>query len=162
MLGGAGFLFLVTEVGELSFYWTPLLVGLAYLTAAAIGGRGGSYWSTAIVITGWGTAVVVLAETTIDIATPAGYLLAVGVAALLAGASQRRGYRTDTMAVGAAIAAAGVAFALEPHVELFGESWFWALAVAIVGAIRVAAPRTAGQGAGSAEPVAAAGQSSRK
>ncbi len=152
LLGGACLLFILTEVGELRFHWTPLLVGLAYLAAATIGGPGGSYWATAIVITGWGAAVALLAETSIDITTSAGYLVAVGLAALVAGALQRRGYRTDSMAVGTAVAGAGVAFALAPHVEIVGESWFWAAAVATVGAVRVAMPRDAGP----PEPAAAA------
>jgi hypothetical protein len=36
----------------LRFYWTPLILGITYLAAAAAGGRRGSYWATACVLVG--------------------------------------------------------------------------------------------------------------
>lgn len=39
LIGGAGVIELLAGIGPLDFFWTPLLVGLAYLAAAALGGR---------------------------------------------------------------------------------------------------------------------------
>jgi hypothetical protein len=53
-----GALFLVVVAPEPTrFYWTPLTLGLAYLSAAIVGGRDGGHWATACALTGWGAAV---------------------------------------------------------------------------------------------------------
>lgn len=52
LLAGALALELLVAQGSLRFYWTPLILGIAYLAAAAAGGRRGSYWATACVLVG--------------------------------------------------------------------------------------------------------------
>lgn len=144
LLVGAAFLFVLTQIGDLRFHWTPLLVGLSYLAAAAVGRPRGSYWATAVIITAWGAGVVLLIETSLDVSQAAGYLLAVGVGGLVAAALERRGYAIDTLGVAGATLLAGVFFALQPHLEPFDDPRFYALLLAVVGALRLARPGTAG------------------
>jgi len=56
-----GAILLVLVVGEdpSRFDLVPGSLGLVYLAAALSGGRRGSYWATALVLVGFGTAVVV-------------------------------------------------------------------------------------------------------
>lgn len=140
LIGGAALLFLLVEVGDLRFEWTPLLIGLTYLVAASIGGRRGSYWATACVICGWGLGVVVLAETSLDVATDSGYLLAAGAGAVIAALLGRAGFAVDALGIAACVFAAGAFFALEPRVEALGMASTYAAALAVIGLVRLAGP----------------------
>jgi len=79
-------------------FWTPLVLGLSYLAAAAAGGRHGGRWATACALTGWGAAVALAgaARPALDIAeldplgdarTYAGALATVALANLALAAS---------------------------------------------------------------------------
>lgn len=140
LIGGGALLFLLVEVGELRFEWTPLLVGLSYLVAATLGGRRGSYWATACVITGWGAGVALLTETSIDIATDSGYLLAAGTGALVAAGLGRAGFAVDALGIAACVFLAGALFALEPRIDALGMASTYAAALALVGLVRLAGP----------------------
>lgn len=59
---GAVALAVLVGGGALSFSWTPALLGAIYLAAALAGGRDGGHWSTACVLLGWGTAVLLESE----------------------------------------------------------------------------------------------------
>jgi len=140
LIAGAALLYVLAEVGDLAFEWTPLLVGLAYLAAAVAGGRRGSYWATACVITGWGAGVVLLAERDLGVSAEAGYLLAAGAGALAAALLERAGYAADALAIAAALVIAGAIYALEPRIDALARAPTYAAAVAVVGLIRLAGP----------------------
>lgn len=140
LIAGAAVLYVLEEVGNLRFYWTPLLVGLAYLVAAGVGGRRGSYWATATVITTWGAGVVLLANYDLRVTAEAGYLVAVGIGALAAAGLERAGYALESLGVAAAILLAGLFFALQPRVEAFGRASTFAALLALVGLVRLAGP----------------------
>jgi hypothetical protein len=53
LLAAVAFAVLAGDGGD-SFFWTPLGIGLAYLTAVVAGG----YWAGALVLCGWGAAVL--------------------------------------------------------------------------------------------------------
>ncbi len=146
LIAGAALLYLLVEAGDLAFHWTPLLIGLTYLVAAALGGRGGSYWATACVITGWGAGVALLAERDLDVTLQAGYLLAAGAGALAAALLERAGYAVEALGIAAALVVAGLVYALEPRVEAFGRASTYAAAVAVVGLVRLATPERGGKG----------------
>lgn len=42
----------------LSFFWTPTIVGLSYLAAAAAAGRTGALWAPGLITTCWGITVL--------------------------------------------------------------------------------------------------------
>jgi len=143
LIGGGALLYLLVEVGDLRFEWTPLLVGLSYLVAAVLGGRRGSYWATACVITGWGAGVVLLAETTIDVSSDAGSLLAAGTGALVAAGLGRAGWAVDALGIAACVFLAGALFAFEPRSEALGMASTYAAALAVIGLLRLAGPERA-------------------
>ncbi|MGH2968251.1 MAG: hypothetical protein ACRDK0_04180, partial [Solirubrobacteraceae bacterium] len=58
LLAGAVFLVVVVAPDDARFYWTPLILGVAYLGAAIAGGRDGGHWATACALTGWGSAAL--------------------------------------------------------------------------------------------------------
>jgi hypothetical protein len=147
LIAGAALLYLLEAVGDLSFYWTPLLIGLTYLVAAALGGPRGSYWATAIVLTAWGAGVLLLHERTIDVSVQSGYLLAVGVGATVAALLDRGGYAVDALGVAATILLAGLVFALQPQADALSRASTYAALVAVVGLVRLLTPE---RGRGSA------------
>ena len=140
VVGGA-FLYLVAEIGSLEFFWTPLLVGLAYLAAAAAGGKQGSYWATALVIGAWGIGVVLLGERVIESVSPeAAYLLFAGAGALLAAALERAGFAIDALGIAASVFLAGLIYALEPRIDALSSAATYAAAIAVVGLVRLFSP----------------------
>lgn len=58
LLVGALVMELVIQQQVLRFYYTPLIVGLTYLTAALVAGRKGALWAPGIVTTCWGISVL--------------------------------------------------------------------------------------------------------
>jgi len=108
LLGGAVAIELLLGLGPLDFFWTPLLVGLAYLAAAALGGRANGHWATAMVIVAFGAVVLLLDKAHTGINLPAGYLLAVGLGGMAAAALQPRGFSVDGLGIAGAIAAVGL------------------------------------------------------
>lgn len=124
--------------GELEFWWTPLLIGLAYLAAALTGGRNGSYWATAPVLVGWGAVVVWLNQSRPDVFAPAAHAFGMGLGVLLAAGAARAGQRVDLLGAGLTATAAGLLFMLEREVDAFGDPTTFAVALAIVGAVNLA------------------------
>ncbi|PZS26150.1 MAG: hypothetical protein DLM61_18855 [Pseudonocardiales bacterium] len=76
-------------VAALPFYATPLILGVTYLGAPAMGGRGATLWAPGLVITAWGAAVVLVFSHTLD-----ADFTAVAVTALGAGRPDRRCWAT--------------------------------------------------------------------
>jgi len=139
LLGGAGVVELLLGVGPLGFFWTPLLVGLAYLAAAALGGRANGHWATAVVLVAFGAVVVLLHEVNTGINPPAGYLLAVGLGGMAAAALAPRGFSVDALGVAGAIAAAGLfLFLVDDYPSVLGRAEAYAVLLALVGAANVA------------------------
>lgn len=140
LVAGGALLYVLVEVGDLGFHWTPLLIGLAYLVAAAIGGKPGSYWATACVITAWGAAAALLGERSVDVTPEGAYLLAAGIGATAAALLGRGGYAVDALGIAASVLAAGLLLALVTRVDALGRASTYAAALAVIGLIRLAAP----------------------
>jgi len=139
LIGGAGVIELLAGIGPLDFFWTPLLVGLAYLAAATLGGRANGHWATAVVLVAFGAVVVLLDEVHTGINLPAGYLLAVGVGGMAAAALQPRGFSVDALGVAGAIAAVGLFLLLvDDYPNALGRAEVYAVLLALVGAANVA------------------------
>jgi len=58
LLVGAALMLGLIQTGQVRFYYTPLIVGLTYLGAAAVAGRRGALWAPGIITSLWGVAVL--------------------------------------------------------------------------------------------------------
>lgn len=139
------------------FYWTPLSLGLIYLVAALAGGPQGSYWATAVVLVGWGTAVVVVRQFTPDLDTSGLYLLGAGLGATVGMVLARRGFAVEPIGMTVTIAIGGLVLAFEPRAtSVLGDARFYAVLIAAVGAANLLLAIFAGDGvpASGGRPVA--------
>ncbi len=86
LLLGALAMELLVQQQVVRFYYTPLIVGLTYLGAAAVAGRKGALWAPGIVTTCWGIAVLLGIHHVVTIDGNLSYEIAgfIGVALALA------------------------------------------------------------------------------
>jgi len=127
------------ERGSTPFYWTPLIIGLAYLGAAVAGGRTGGHWPTACVVTGWGAVVAWAGATRPEQVDLAGaYLAGGGAGVLVAGVLLRRGFKVDVIGLGVAAVGAGLVLALASRQDALVEARTFALALVVVALVNVA------------------------
>ncbi len=134
LLAGAVLLELTAGADRVPFYWTPLVLGLTYLVAALVDGPAGGYWATALGLTGWGLAVVVMGRLRPeDIDTAGAYLLGVGLAGVVAAVLRTRGFAVSEVGFAATVAAGGAVLALTPRVDAFDDATTYAVALGLVG-----------------------------
>ncbi|WP_372790992.1 hypothetical protein [Paraconexibacter sp.] len=139
LLAGALVLATAVDRATLSFFWTPLVLGLTYLVAAAAGGREGGYWATALPLTGWGLAVVWIGEVRPEDVDIAGaYLAGTGLGLTAAAVLASRGVPIATAGLAATVAAAGLILAFSPRADALTDATTYAIAVGAVGAVNVA------------------------
>jgi len=151
-VAGAGAYLLLVE-GPLDFDWTPLLLGLAYLAAAALGGRDGGHWPTACVLVGWGLAVVLVREAGLDVTEGGAQVAGVGAGLVALGLLRRAGFGTDLVGAGATALVVGTVEALARDVDLLVEPALYAGVVAAVGVVNLALALSRGRdGAGPPAP----------
>lgn len=139
LLAGALALVLLVAEGTLDFFWTPLIIGLTYLSAAAAGGREGSYWATACVLTGWGLAVMFIGEARpSDLDLTGTYLFGAGLGAVVGLLLRRSGFEVSEMGLAATVTAAGLLLALSPAwPEVLDDARTYAALIGIVGLVNV-------------------------
>lgn len=138
LLAGAAATWLLLDTAGIGFHWTPLVLGVAYLVAAGLGGRRGSYWSTAVVLTVFGLGPVARFEYEVDLSVASIYVVVLGLAVLLAAQLAERGWAITQTAVGATILALGVLFALQTELDVITEPGLYAGFLAAVGLLRLA------------------------
>jgi len=113
-------------VAALPSYATPLILGVTYLGAAAMGGRGATLWAPGLVITVWGAAVVLVFSHTLDADFTAVAVTALGVGATGAALLGRIGFRVDALAVAVSVLLAGITeLAASAGVSLLAHGWFY-------------------------------------
>ncbi|MDQ3647113.1 MAG: hypothetical protein M3433_00740 [Actinomycetota bacterium] len=140
LTGGAVLLALTVGEGRISFYWTPLILGLTYLVAAIVDGPRGGYWATALGLTGWGLAVVYMGDVRPQDIDPAGaYLAGAGLAGIAAAALRSRGFLISEVGFAATLAAAGLTLAFTPRAAgTLEDATTYAIALGVVGLLNVA------------------------
>lgn len=139
LLAGAVVFYLLLDRADIGFHWTPFVLGAIYLVAAVIGGPRGSYWSTAVVLTIFGLGPIARFEYAADFSAASLYVVALGLAVLVAGQLAERGFAITTTAVGATILALGVVFAEQTHLEVVTEPLLYSGLLAAVGIARLVA-----------------------
>ena len=143
LLGGLAVALLVGDDRLLSFAWLPLVTGLGYLAAAAVGGRDGALWGPALVVLGFGAGVVLTVEGPLggELFSPV-VLIGVGTGALLATLLPARGVPVPAPSVAAAVLLSGVFFLLsERGGELFRSPLLYG-ALLVVWGLWELAPRS--------------------
>ncbi|MBN9098179.1 MAG: hypothetical protein J0I49_08725 [Pseudonocardia sp.] len=116
----------VAPVGPLPFYTTPLILGLTYLTAAAVAGRQATLWAPGLIITAWGGAVVLVFSHTLDADFTAVAVTSLGVGATAAALLGRAGVRVEAIAVALSVLLAGLTELLASlGVAVLGQGWFY-------------------------------------
>jgi len=150
LLAGAVVLVAVVAPDGARFYWTPLIIGLAYLAAAAVGGRHGGHWASACALTGWGAAVVLAGAAKPDLDVAGLYLAGAGLGAVAGLALRRAGFGVDPLGIALTITAAGLVLAFTTKGQgVLDDARTYAAALALVAVVNVAlAVRGAGRTAG--------------
>lgn len=137
LIGGA-VVYAALVYGPLEFFWTPLLLGLAYLAAAATGGRRGGLWSTGLVLAAWGIGVLLVTKFKIPgLSSADAYLMAAGAAALAGGLMAHKGFSVDLVGVGATAFLAGLLHAVAHQGNILTKPWFYVTLLAVVGAVNL-------------------------
>ncbi len=141
LTGGAVLLGLTVGEDRVSFYWTPLILGLTYLVAAIVDGPRGGYWATALGLTGWGLAVVYMGGVRpLDIDPAGAYLAGAGLAGILAAVLRSRGFVISEVGFAATVAAGGLVLAFTPRAPgTLDDATTYAIALGVVGLLNVAA-----------------------
>lgn len=134
LLVGAIVIVLAIGASPTGFYWTPLAVGLIYLAGAVSGGPQGSYWATAVVLVGWGAAVVVVRQLNPNLDTAGLYLVGAGLGATAGMLLARRGFAVDPLGLTITVAIGGALLAVEPrYSSVLGDARIYALFIGAVG-----------------------------
>jgi hypothetical protein len=139
LLAGALVLLVVLGDDPRRFSLVPIGLGIVYLLAALAGGRRGGYWATALVLLGWGAAVLYVREARPELDTAGLYLAGAGLGVVAGILLARRGVAVDALGLAGTVVAAGLILALSPQVEAFTEARTYALAVGLVGLVNVVA-----------------------
>ena len=139
LLAGALAIALVLDADGSRFYLTPFAVGLTYLVAAALGGRRGGYWATAVVLVGWGVAVIVVRQAQPELDTAGLYLAGAGAGATIGMALRRAGFDVDPLGAAATVLAAGLILAFAPQSDVLEDSRTYAVLIGAVGLANVVA-----------------------
>ncbi len=128
ILGAIVLAVLVQPIGSRPFYWVPLVTGLTYLLAAAVGGRTAALWAPGLVVTTWGIAVILILGRTVDVDFAAATVTALGAGATLAVLLQRAGFAVSALGIALSVLLAG-GFELLDAVgpALFGKGWAYAI-----------------------------------
>ncbi len=140
LIVGALVIVALIETGVIPNYWFPVLTGLTYLAAAAVGRSRGTLWAPGFIVTSIGlTAALWIRDgrTLNSFQFVALAIMALGLGGVLAGLlAQARGFSISAMSVSLSVLLFG-AFALLEQQEvkpLAGSTWVYAALLAAWGA----------------------------
>ena len=135
LVAGAAFLIVMVAPDDDRFYWTPLVLGLSFLAAAAAGPRTSGPWAPACVLVGWGAAVVFVRLAEPDLDTSGVYLAGAGAGVMAGTELARRGFAVDHMTLAATLVIGGALLALSTVAGIFADARTYA---ALLGSLAVA------------------------
>jgi len=139
LLVGALCLELLVVPDDRRFYWTPLIVGLAYLAAAVSGGRTGGHWATACALTGWGAAVVLVGAVHPDLDTAGLYLAGAGLGTAAGVLIQRAGFEVSVLGLAVTVAVGGLVLAFTTRAPgVLEDARTYAVLLALVALVNLA------------------------
>ena len=156
LAGGLAVVLLVGDGRPLSFLWLPLVTGLAYLAAAAVGGRDGALWGPALVVLGLGVGAVLTVDGPFGGALFAPVVLTcVGAGALVATLLPRAGVPVPAPSVAAAVLLSGIFFLLSERgpTEVFRSPLVYGALLAAWGVWELRPSRSADSASASRSPI---------
>ncbi len=107
LAGAVAIVLLVQPIGFLDYYFNPLLIGLAFLAAAAATGPRSPLWGAGLVTTAWGVAKVI--ENNVEVSWAGGMtMLALGLGGLIAAYLATRGWSVSPASVAWPVAFIGI------------------------------------------------------
>lgn len=132
LLAGAAFLMVMVAPDDDRFYWTPLVLGLSFLAAAAAGPRTSGPWAPACVLVGWGAAVVFVRLAEPDLDTSGVYLAGAGAGLTVGIELARRGFAVDYTTLAVTVVIAGALLALSTVAGVFADAWPYAVLLGLL------------------------------
>lgn len=132
LVGGAVTALLLVPIGPVAFYYLPLVTGLTYLVAAALGGRTGALWAPGLIVTGFGVATWL---TSPDGLVDGQYsfplaIVGLGVGALLAAIAAEGGLMVGETSLALAILLTGVFVLAVFRIPELDKGWPFGLLLA--------------------------------
>jgi hypothetical protein len=98
LAGAVAIVLLIQPIGFLDYYVNPLLVGLAFLAAAAATGPRSPLWGAGLVVTAWGVAKVI--QNNVEVSWAGGMtLVAIGLGGLIAAYLATRGWSVSPASI---------------------------------------------------------------
>ena len=138
--GGLVLPLLVEPVGRLAQQWIPLLVGLAFVAAAALTGRRSPLWGPGLVVSAYGTAEVVTLFT--DVAGARAWtVVAIGLGGLLAAGLGSRGWAMSAASVASPVVFIGVGQWVAGNAPDGTITWCSAAVTVLYGVAELVVPR---------------------
>lgn len=127
----------IRPVGPLDFYWNPLLVGLAFVAAAAVAGPRSPLWGAGLVLSAWGSSKVI--ENNVHVDWAGGMtMIAVGLGGLLAAWLATRGWAVTPASVAWPVVFIGLGQFLHSNTPGSGAiTWYTAGLTALYGVIQL-------------------------
>ena len=145
VVGGVALLLLVRPVGPLPVSWIPLLVGLAFVLAAALTGPRSPLWGPGLVVSAYGTAEVVDLYT--DVAGAGAWTtVAIGLGGLLAAYLGSRGWAMSAASVASPVVFIGVGQWIAGNTPDGTITWFSAGVTVLYGVAELATSRSRSAG----------------
>jgi hypothetical protein len=140
--GGVVLLLLVRPVGPLAVSWIPLLVGLAFVTAAALTGPRSPLWGPGLVVSAYGTAVVANLYTDVS-GAGAWTTVAIGLGGLLAAYLGSRGWAMSAASVASPVVFLGIGQWIAGTAPGGAITWFSAGVTVLYGVVELVSSRSA-------------------
>jgi hypothetical protein len=126
--------FVVVPGGSAKLYWIPIIVGMAYLLAAAVVGRQSPLWPAGVVVSSWGVAVLLVLRGTWSTDFSGTAVTAIGVGLLLAALLPRVGVAVSLTSLAVPVLLLGSFELLQAEsLDLFSKGWLFGVALALRG-----------------------------
>ena len=142
VVGGVLLVLLVRPIGPLAVFWIPLLVGLAFVLAAALTGPRSPLWGPGLVVSAYGTAEVVKLYTDVS-GAGAWTTVAIGLGGLLAAYLGSRGWAMSAASVASPVVFLGVGQWIAGNAPSGTITWFSAGVTVLYGLAELVSSRRA-------------------
>ena len=126
--------FVVAPGGTAKLYWMPIILGVSYLSAAAVGGKGSPHWAVGLILSSWGLAVLLLLRGTWTTDFAGTAVMAIGVGLVLAALLPRVGIAVSPALLALPVLLIGVfEFLQAESSDVFSKGWLYGVILGLRG-----------------------------